>query len=228
MAHTVAVVEDDPEMGDYFLQLLRQKGYSAALYPTAGRFFDALLKKRPDAALIDMQLPGMDGKEIIRVLRNSPQGREMILIAVSGEQKAVSDVVAGLKSGADEYFTKPVDPELLCVRLEGFLRRTAAQTVVPEEVLEYGELALYMDQRVCKLKGRAVELTRLEFDLLAYFLRQSDRVLTRSLLLEQVWEGDPVMTTRTVDKHVENLRRKLGAFGARIEAVIRVGYILRK
>ena len=82
-------------------------------------------------------------------------------------------------------------------------------------------------ERVCRLGGREVPLTRLEFDLLLYFLRQVNRVLTRGVILESVWRGDPAMTTRTVDKHVETLRKKLGAFGKKLETVIRMGYIFK-
>jgi DNA-binding response OmpR family regulator len=116
---------------------------------------------------------------------------------------------------------------MLLVRLEGLLSRSALPSKPPEEVLRLGDLSVNVDGRVCSLGGRDVGLTRLEFDLLVYFLRQGNRVLTRSILLESVWSGDPTMTTRTVDKHVENLRRKLGPFGSRIETVVRVGYILR-
>jgi DNA-binding response OmpR family regulator len=213
-------------MGDYLVKLLSTKGYKTSLHPTAGRFFDAMLKTKPDVVLLDMQLPGMDGKEIIRVLRNSEQTRNLVIIAMSGALKETADVVAGFHSGADEYLVKPFDPDFLLVRIDGFLRRTAA-SAPPEEVLRFSDVSVFLDQRVCRVKANEIELTRLEFDLLVYLIRQSNRVLTRSILLEQVWGGDPTMTTRTVDKHIENLRRKLGDAGRRIEAVIRVGYILR-
>lgn len=222
----VAVVEDDPEFGDYLLELLRLAGYDVSVFATPGRFFDYLLKGRPDVVLMDMHLPGMDGKEIIRVLRANPETRGLFLIAMSGEQRKTADIISGLHSGADEYLVKPFDADLLLVRLQALLRR-GRDASPPEEVVRVGEIALWPDRRMCRLDDADVPLTRLEFDLLAYFVRQANRVLTRSVLLESVWRGDPSMTTRTVDKHVESLRRKLGAFGRRIETVVRVGYVLK-
>ncbi|MFH1726463.1 MAG: response regulator transcription factor [Elusimicrobiota bacterium] len=224
--YRIAVVEDDPELGDYLERLLDGEGYDTALYPTPGRFFDSILRSRPDAVLLDMQLPGMDGKEIIRVLRADPKSRDMLIVSMSGRQKSTKDIVDGLHAGADEYFLKPLDRELLLVRVEVLLRRRTGKPSV-EDSIRLGALTLFPERRVCLLQKREVKLTRLEFDLLLYLLRQRNRVLTRGALLEAVWHGDPTMTTRTVDKHVETLRRKLGSFGRRLQTVVRVGYVLK-
>ena len=96
-----------------------------------------------------------------------------------------------------------------------------------EELLEAGPLTISLDQHTCQLDGKPLTLTRLEFDLLVFFLRQAERALTRSVLLEAVWGGTPDMNTRTVDKHVETLRKKLGAFGKKFETVVGIGYIFR-
>ena len=128
-------------------------------------------------------------------------------------------------AGADEYFRGPVEPELLLARLGSLLQRL--EPSLREEKLGLGKLEVLPDQRVCRLDGERVSLTRIEFDLLLQFIRQRERVLTRGALLRSVWEGKLDSDMRTVDKHVETLRRKLGSFGRRLSTVFRVGYVLR-
>ncbi len=224
----IAVVEDDNEVGELLKTLLAANGYAVDLYPTPGRFFDALLIQKPTLAFIDMRLPGMDGREIIRVLRANPDTKKILLIGMSAEERSPKDIVNGFNAGADEYLVKPIDSELLLVRIGALLRRGGNGSSEPEiETLVVDELTILPQQREVQFDGNPVKMTRLEYELLLYFIHNRSRVLTRSVLLETVWEGDPTMSTRTVDKHVETLRRKLGAFGDRIETVIRVGYILR-
>lgn len=225
----IAVVEDDHEVGELIKTLLEANGYDVELYPTPGRFFDSLLGAKPDLAFVDMRLPGMDGREIIRVLRGNPETKKILLVGMSAAERSSSDAVTGFNAGADEYFVKPIDGELLLVRVGALLRRDKNGRVSepePERIV-IEDLMIFPERREVCVGGKPVKMTRLEYELLLYFIRQRNRVLTRSALLEAVWEGDPTMSTRTVDKHVETLRRKLGAFGGCIETVIRVGYILR-
>jgi len=225
----IAVVDDDLGVGELLKTLLEVNGYDVEVYLTPGRFFDSLLTSKPDLAFVDMRLPGMDGREIIRVLRKNPESKSILLIGMSGEERTPKDVVSGFNAGADEYLVKPIDGDMLLVRVGALLRRSRnGSSADPEvETIIVEELTIHPEQRVVQCEEQQVKLTRLEYDLLLYFIHQRNRVLTRSSLLETVWEGDPTMSTRTVDKHVETLRRKLGAFGKRIETVIRVGYILR-
>lgn len=227
MQPRISVVEDDPEMGQLILTALETSGYQAGLYPTPGKFFDSLIRNKPDLLILDMHLPGMDGKEIVRVLRNNPETRGVFIVAISGEAKGTEDIIKGLKTGADEYMTKPLDMELLLTRIAGFLRRGLPNGNHGPSIMQAGPLTIFPEERTVRLTGKPVSLTRLEYDLLTYFLQHSNRVLTRSLLLETVWGGNSDMTTRTVDKHVESLRKKLGAFGRNFETVVRVGYMLR-
>lgn len=222
----VCVVEDDQEMGSLLRQLLEQAGHQVTLHATPGRFFDWLLKNRPELVMVDMRLPGMDGREVVRILRMNPGTKEIRIIAMSGCERDSADAVRAFEAGADEYLTKPIDGDLLSVRIRTLLERSSSQTP-QEEVIEFESLSLCPGQRLCRLGKKEVTLTRMEFDLLEYFLRHPDRVLTRGHLLQYVWGGEPTMTTGTVNKHVETLRRKLGPVGRRIETVVRVGYVLR-
>lgn len=229
----VVVVEDDPEWALLLQRILQSGGHEVRHFGTPGRLFDALLKDVPDLVILDMQLPGMHGREIVRVLRANEATRRLLVVAVSAHEKASADAVKCIENGADEYFAKPVDPDLLLARIGALLRRSpagpagAAFAENEPPPLQLGALTVFMDRRTATLKDKPLVLTHLEFELLVYFLRQPNRVLTRSLILETVWRTSPDLSTRTVDKHVETLRKKLGPLGALFETVIGSGYLLR-
>ena len=220
----VAVVDADAGFRESLLKLLGGRGVPGTGYATAGRFFDALVKDVPVAAFVSMELPGMDGREVLRVLRANRETRGVILIAVSRGRRRREEVLAGFEAGADEFLEAPFDPEVLVARLESLLRRRAPAAV--ENAIELDGLRLDLDARTAANAGKAVKLTRLEFDLAAYLLRQRGRVLTRGTLLGAVW-GPSASGTRTVDKHVEAIRRKLPALAKRLETVVNIGYLLR-
>lgn len=223
----VAVVDDDHEMLDLLALVLGKSGYEVRTYPTPGRFFDGLAKAKPDVTVLDMHLPGMDGRDVIRVLRANGETRNMPIVAISAVARSTADVVQGLELGADEYLAKPVDLDLLVARIAVLMRRAPNGAAPSVETLRYGDILVYPEEHRVQAGGKDVTLTHLEFKLLLYFLKNPNRVLTRGLMLEKVWGTGPDLSTRTVDKHVETLRKKLPAFGGRVETVIRVGYLFR-
>lgn len=227
MSAKVAVVDDDPEMLSLLALVLGKSGYEVKTYPTPGRFFDALAKTRPDVTVLDMHLPGMDGRDVIRVLRANADTKAMPIVAISAVARSTADVVQGLELGADEYLAKPVDLDLLVARIAVLLRRAPNGTAHAVETVRYGDVVIFPEEHRVACSGTDVALTHLEFKLLLYFLKNPNRVLTRGLMLEKVWGTGPDLSTRTVDKHVESLRKKLPSFGSRVETVIRVGYLFR-
>ena len=226
MSAVIAAVDDDPEMLDLLKLVLGKEGFKVNAYPTPGKFFDGVMKSKPSVCLVDVQLPGMDGREIIRVLRSNAETRDVCIIAMSSAAKTPQDMVRGLENGADEYFPKPLDMELLLARIKNLLARSGGRAAPPPDVLRWGPLEVFPDEHAVKVSGKSVPLTRLEFRLLETFLRQPERVLARSWLLETVW-ASPGAATRTVDKHVEALRKKLPVLGERLETVVGVGYLFR-
>ena len=224
MSASIAVVDDDDEVRKFLDYVLTKAGYTVSVYATPGRFFDGVLRTRPDLCLIDVQLPGMDGREVIRVLRSSPETKRLPLVAMSAVALSPRDAVRGLEDGADEYLSKPLDLDLLLTRLQNLLARARGARAPSREVVSWGPVVVAVDEHSATLSGKRVELTHLEMKLLLAFLRQPGRVLPRSLLLQSVWNS-PSSSTRTVDKHVENLRRKLPPLGEKIETVIGVGYL---
>lgn len=223
----VAIVDDDEDMLSLLSLVIGKSGYEVKTYASPGRFFDALAKGRPDVMVLDMHLPGMDGRDIIRVLRANADTRALPIVAISAVARSTADVVQGLELGADEYLAKPVDLDLLMARIAVLLRRALSGAPPAVETVRYGDLLVFPDEHRVEAGGKDVALTHLEFKLLLYFLKNPNRVLTRGLMLEKVWGTGPDLSTRTVDKHVETLRKKLPDFGARVETVIRVGYLFR-
>lgn len=228
MSRVIAVVDDDEEMLDLLGLVLGKAGFKVRSFATAGRFFDGVVRAKPALCLVDVQLPGMDGREVVRVLRANAETRALPVILMSAVATASGDVVRGVDGGADEYFAKPLDLELLVARIENLLARAPRGRAAPAaETIRWRQLEAAPDEHRLTLGGKEVALTHLEFKLLLAFLRQPNRVLTRDWLLQNVWASSPSVTTRTVDKHVETLRRKVPPLADRVETVVGVGYLFR-
>lgn len=226
MNPSIAVVDDDGECSARLQRVLGKAGFKVRSYATPGRFFDGVLRAKPALCLVDVQLPGMDGREMVRVLRANPETRTIPVILMSAVSKSSDDVVRGLDSGADEYLPKPLDLDLLIVRVKNLLSLARRGAVPPStDSMRWGDLLIMPDERRLTLNGKEIPLTHLEFELLLAFLRQPNRVLPRSWLLQNVWNSAASVTTRTVDKHVQSLRKKVPAFGKSVETVVGVGYL---
>jgi len=220
----VAVVDADAGCARAIEEVLASTGYQVRLYPSLGKFLDALLTRRPDVLLMDMHLPGMEGREMLRALRSNSKTAKMVLIGLSGRARSKDEVTAAFKAGADEFFFKPIDLGLLAVRLKSLLRRVS--TPAPEVSLRHRGITVFPNSRVCRIDGKEVRLTRLEFDLLLEFIRNPQRVLTRGGLIDALWRGETSRGMRAVDRHISALRTKLGSCGGLLETLVGIGYRL--
>lgn len=226
----IAILDDDTEMTDLMAGLLEGNGRKIVTFTRPGKFLDSLNKGVPDFLVLDINLPGISGNDLLQVLRNNPKTSGIPVLAVSGVKRDTTDVISGLDRGADDYILKPFDNNAFQVRVETLLRRSRERETVPEpreEEITIGPLLIGLDSRTIVLQGQEVKLAPLEFDLLIYLIRQRNRVVSRGTLLENVWKGDPVMSTRAVDKRVETLRTKLRKFGSHIETIFGIGYMFR-
>src|SRR5881227_2587041 len=218
----VLVVEDDGEIAEVLRRSLRLDGYEVRL---AGDGSDALQESslfEPDAVVLDLGLPGVDGIEVCRRLRDEGDVPILILTARDG----VDARVEGLDSGADDYLVKPFERQELLARLRALLRRRPPRGSASVVV---GDLALNPDTHEVSRNGREIDLTQREFELLEYLMRNERIVVPRQRLLEEVWGYDPFATTNTIEVFVSNLRRKLESGGeSRLLHTIRgAGYVLR-
>jgi DNA-binding response OmpR family regulator len=202
----ILVVDDEPELRLMLGRYLKSEGFDVAEAPTGE---DALLRAQrsePDLVVLDVGLPDMDGFEVLRRLRSASDVPVIMLTARSEE----IDRVVGLSVGADDYVSKPFSPRELVARINAVLRRGRLGSQGDREVLVFSGLTLDLGGREVRLGGESVELTALEFDLLAALASAPNRVFTRAQLLERVWGWDYFGVDRVVDVHIANLRKALG------------------
>lgn len=225
----ILLLEDDPEIRLGLEQHLRREGFSLVAVGTGRDALQALQAPgaRFDAALLDLSLPDMDGLDVLRTIRGhaSLKGLPVLLVTARSEE---IDRVLGLELGADDYISKPFSARELAARLRAILRR-ATPTEGPERLpqLAFGPITVDLDMHTARVDGQLVELTRREFELLAYFLANPRRVLTREKILQQVWGLEYLGESRTIDAHVRRVRAKIGEAAAElIETVVGVGYRL--
>jgi len=218
---TVLVVDDAPNIVELLRLYLEQAGYATIAAADGPAAIELHRRHRPDLVILDVMLPGLDGFEVCRAIRRDADTPILMLTARTDDV----DAIVGLELGADDYVTKPFNPRALVARVKAILRRSDG-SVRAGRPIEVGALRIEPRRRAVTMDGRPVELRAREFDLLAALAREPGVVLSREVLLEDVWGTDFPGETRTVDVHVSELRRKLGPAGPPIEAVRGVGYRL--
>ena len=184
--------------------------------------FEALESARPLLILLDIMLSGTDGMKILKQLREKSATADIPVIMVTAKSDRL-DKVRGLDCGADDYVTKPFDILELIARIKAVLRRSKAKQNTAE-VLECGEIEADLPQRRITVSGNEITLTYKEFELLVFLMENKGKVVTRTTLLDKIWNTDFEGESRTVDVHIRTLRQKLGAAGELIETVRNVGY----
>jgi DNA-binding response OmpR family regulator len=221
----ILVVEDDRDIAELVGRYLERAGYVVDIVHS-GRDALAAIAARPPALLIlDLMLPHVDGLEICRVVR-AQQASEGIPIIMLTARADVGERITGLETGADDYLAKPFSPGELVARVRALLRRSHRGEPAPDTTAAYGDIAINVDQHTVQWLGRAVTLTAKEFLLLQYLLRHKGRVLSRDVLLTDVWGYKYTGGTRTVDVHIRRLREKLPPLEQAIVTVKQFGYKL--
>jgi two-component system, OmpR family, response regulator len=217
------LIEDDRETADEIIAELVDRGFEVEWAATGINGLDKARSVHPDAMIVDRMLPGMDGLTIIEALRQEEVRTPVLVLSALG---AVDDRVRGLRAGGDDYLTKPFELIELIARIEALLRRPTDNR---ETKLRVGPLELDLIERTAKRDERAIELLPREFRLLEYMMRRKDQMLTRAMLLEEVWKYKFVPQTNLVDVHMGRLRRKVDEPNEppMIHNVRGVGFILR-
>jgi two-component system response regulator MprA len=225
----ILVVDDDRSVRESLRRSLEFNGYAVSVASDGAEALAAIAGNAPDALVIDVMMPRLDGIETTRALRSA--GNDLPILVLTARD-SVGDRVEGLDAGADDYLTKPFALEELLARLRALLRRAAhdAADELEQEVLSFSDLTLNPATREVRRGERPIELTRTEFTLLEMFLRRPRRVLDRSFILEEVWGYDFPTTANSLEVYVGYLRRKTEADGeARLIHTVRgVGYVLRE
>lgn len=221
------VVEDDPSIASMLRRGLSFEGYSVALVKTGTEALDAIRDGMPDLIVLDVMLPGMNGIEVCRRIRSAGEDVPILMLTARDE---VTDRVAGLDAGADDYLVKPFAFEELVARLRALLRRSDQRIAdAPDTTLTFEDLLLDTSTRFAHRGERRIELTTREFDLLLLFMRHPNQVLPRNTIMERVWGDDFPGESNVLEVYMSNLRRHLEAGGEpRLLQTIRgAGYTLR-
>ncbi len=221
----ILVLDDDKDILNLICELLRTEGYSVLTATSGKEGLKKIEDSVPDMLILDLNLPDMDGFEVCRVLRKEKRTKEIPIIMLT-VKSAEASRVAGLEIGADDYVIKPFSQKELLARIKALFRRVGYEKAEEKPYLEVGSIRLDLHKHLLYVKGKAVDLTPMEFNLLYTLIKKKGQVLTRGFLTESVWGYEYFGSTRTVDVHIGRLRKKLGSFGDKIQTVEGVGYIL--
>ncbi len=228
MAEKILVVEDELTLQDTLSYNLKKQGYDIQAIGDGGAALETIRKFRPDLIILDIMLPGMDGLEIMRLLRQEMTTPVLMLTARDGE----IDRVVGLEVGADDYMSKPFSMRELIARVKAMLRRVRllreefdrekGETVSPQILLKYDNLRIDQGRHEVTLAGNVVPLKPKEYELLLFMATHRGQVLSRETLLEEVWGWDYFGNSRTVDVHVGWLRAKIETDASKPRRIVTV------
>lgn len=203
---TISVVEDDPDISRLVRHHLENEGFTVRLYPTGANVLTDAERQRPTLFILDIMVPGKDGLEICRTIRQT-SGLAPIPVIFLTAKSSEADRVLGLELGADDYIPKPFSPRELVARVKAVLRRF--ERPLPPSPLKVGEIEIDPSAMTLMVRGQTVPTTATEFRLLDYFARHKGRVFSRDHLLDSVWRDTSYVTPRSVDVYVRRIREKI-------------------
>ena len=241
----IAVIEDEAALAEVLQYNLERAGFDVQVYSRGDTAWEGMRERVPDAILLDLMLPGLDGLELGRILKRDEKTAHVPIIMLTARTEEV-DRIVGLELGADDYITKPFSPREVVLRVKAVLRRTkpaealgggaaigaatAAEATSADETIwiEAGDLRIDVEGHRAYVGDEEIALTPIEFRLLSFLLERKGRAQTRAQLLADIWGYADDVDSRTVDTHIRRLRKKLAREGDRIETVVGVGYRLRR
>ena len=220
---TILVVDDEEDILELVRHHLKREGYDVQTATSGEKALAAARSGAIALIVLDLMLPGIDGLEVTRKLKNDPQTKHIpvLMLSAKGEE---ADVVAGLELGADDYVTKPFSPRILLARTRAIIRRMGQEAPDDTAVIHVHAIEIHPGRRTVTVEGQAVNLTYTEFQVLSILARRPGWVFTRSQIVDLVRGDDYPVTDRSVDVQIVGLRKKLGPRGEIIETVRGVGY----
>jgi two-component system phosphate regulon response regulator PhoB len=220
---TILVVDDEQDILELVEYNLARNGYQVSCVRSGEDALRAARSQVPDLILLDLMLPGIDGFDVCKILKNDARTAAIpiIILSARGEE---ADIVTGLELGADDYITKPFSPRILVARTRTVLRKHTQEVPADTAVIRRGDLVVDPGRREVLAAEKPVELTFTEFSILHFLIRRPGWVFTRNQIIDAVRGGDYPVTERSVDVQIVSLRRKLGPCGGCIDTVRGVGY----
>jgi DNA-binding response OmpR family regulator len=220
MNKLIAVIDDEEDILELVSVNLNKNGFSVKEFSESKGFFRFLKNHSPDLLILDLMLPDMDGLEICKQLKADNRSAKMPIIMLTAKADE-TDKILGLELGADDYITKPFSPKELVARVKAVLRRFENRKSSPSKLLNVDP-----EKYEVSVDGKSIPLTTTEFKLISFLQANKGKVYTREELMNNIWDEDKIITDRTIDVHVKNLREKLGKAGRLIKNIRGVGYKL--
>ncbi|MBI4063857.1 MAG: response regulator transcription factor [Elusimicrobia bacterium] len=226
--YTILIVEDDQDSRELLTAILQAKDYSVLAAQDKKSALELISKTRPHCAVIDWLLGKDSGLDLAAFLRRDPHLKGLPILIISAKNIRPEEMAHALETGADDFLAKPFSPLILIAKIQALIRRSswADNTKTPAQILRYQELAVNLTAREVTLHNRPVKMTFTEFELLVYLLRHRGEALDRQTLLAAISVSPDHVLHQVVDKHIENLRKKLNSIGNSIETIRNVGYRL--
>jgi len=218
----ILVIEDEEDIASLIKLQGELAGYKVHMEHDGLNGYMAIEKEKPDLIILDVMLPGLNGLDVCRKVKNNPKLQTIPIIMISAKSEEL-DVVLGLELGADDYVAKPFSLNVLFSRIKAVLRR-GEETVKETKILTFGDFTMEVDRYILRKKDKQLSLTLSEFGILRRFLMNKGKVLTRNQLLDDIQNDDAFIIDRNIDVHIASLRKKLGPRFDGIETVRGVGY----
>ena len=218
----VLAIDDEKDILKLLQYNLEREGYQVLCERTGEQGLETARSKQPDVIILDLMLPGMDGLEVCKILRSNKDTKHIPILMLTAKGSEI-DQVLGLELGAVDYITKPFSVKVLSARVKNVFRNKEAKKS-ESGVLRAGDLAIDRERRSFTIRGKPVNLTKLEFQMLGFLMENRGKVFSREQLLNSVWDGEAFVVDRTVDVHVRSIRQKLGKHRDVIETVRGSGY----
>lgn len=223
----VLVIDDEPDILELVRYNLSKHGYEVTCVLSGEEALATLKSTQADIVVLDLMLPGLDGLEVCKVLKQNPLTTDIPIVMLTARAED-ADVVTGLELGADDYLTKPFSPRVLLARIKAVLRREQGEPITDNTMLQRGDLVLHPGRHELLVQGHSVILTSTEFRILHLLARRPGWVFSRQQILEAIAGHDANVTERAVDVHIVSLRRKLATSAEAIVTVRGVGYRFRE
>ena len=225
---TILIVDDEQDIIELIKYNLKNEGYAILTAQTGEQAVKIAEQSQPDLMVLDLMLPGIDGLEVTKYLKNNEQTRDMpiVMLTAKGEE---SDIVTGLELGASDYISKPFSPKVLVARIRAILRRRKKNFAdTPDRIKQIGEMIIDRARHMVTIEGNAVDLTLSEFELLSFLADKKGWVFTRGQIVDAIRGENYAVTERSIDVVIVGLRKKLKNYASVIETVRGVGYRFRE
>ena len=219
----IFIIEDEKDIADLLEYNLAKEGYRIKQFSSGEAGLKAAQNDAPDLVILDLMLPGMDGLNVCKILKENDKTKHVPVVMLTAKSEEV-DIVTGLEIGADDYITKPFSPRVVLARLRAVLRRKDDTKDAPAKMIKIGDLTIHPGHHEVTVKNKKIALTHTEFKMLHTLASRPGWAFTRYQLVNSIRGEDIVITDRTIDVHIAGLRKKLGSAGNNIETIRGVGY----